>query len=259
MVLSYDGSLAGFFCLAGRALKERIEVNRVIRTGEPISDDLFHAHEVVVSDPAFAARVTAGLKERLGKRFLTHLAHALFSEEPGIEQDLIQLLRHALRIGPKILQHLTDPLVQKIEQAARRTHRERHRLLGLLRFVRLPDDCYLARCTPKANVVPLLGGHFCRRLGDQQWLIIDLSRRLGVWGENGGWQLSEDLHFPDQLPLHDSETRITDLWRTFYHNISNADRFNPRLRQQFLPKYTWSFLTEMQSSDQRLNSGEMLK
>ncbi len=248
MVLRYDGSLAGFLCLAGRAIKERIDVSEVIRCGQSATADLFNSELQIDTDRDFAARVASGLESRLGKGFMTCVAQALFSEEEGIELDLIQLLRRALKEGRGLLKQLADPLVSRVDSASLRTVRERHRLLGLLRFEQLADGSYLARIEPRSNVVPLLGSHFSKRLGDQRWLIIDMRRKLGIWGEKRTWQLAEQIELPAELPQHAGEEQIASLWRSFYHSISNVDRHNPKLRQQFMPKMYWRYLTEMQTS-----------
>lgn len=246
-VLRYDGSLSGFLCLLGTAIKQNIAVSEIYRGGQPSTGNLFSQELRIECDRAWAARVAAGLEQRLGKNYLTLLGQALLSEEDGIEIDLLNLTRRGLKRGPSLLQQLTDPLVNRVDSAALRTARERHRLLGLLRFSRQADDSYLARITPKTNVVPLLGGHFAKRLGDQRWLIVDDKRNIGVWGQNRRWELAEQVELSGDLCLHNSEQQIADLWRRFYHSISNPDRFNPKLRQQFMPKRYWAYLTEMKS------------
>ncbi len=138
MVLHYDGSLAGFLCLAERAIKERIEVSEVIRSGQSVTADLFNSELQIATDRDFAARVARGLESRLGKGFMTCGAQALFSEEEGIK-------------------------------------------------------------------------------------------------------------LPAELPQHADEEQIASLWRSFYQSISNVDRHNPKLRQQFMPKMYWRYLTEMQT------------
>lgn len=246
MVLVYDGSPSGFLCLLGVAVKERLAVEATRRVGEAHSGSLFCAEREVATDAERAAEVAAGLEGRLGQAFLTQLGGALLSEEEGIELDLLQLTRRALREGPGLLRKLHDPLVHRVERASLRTARERHRLLGLLRFTRLADGSYLARIAPTANVVPLLGGHFSKRLAGQRWLIVDELRRVGIFGEGRDWQLVEQVELPAELPPHTEEAEIVALWKRFYADISNPVRHNPGLRRQFMPKKYWRYLTELQ-------------
>jgi probable DNA metabolism protein len=247
MELRYDGSLNGFFCLVGQAIKERLEVEKISRKQTASTANLFATEREIVYDQRWAEKVASGLEERLGRSYMLTFAQAFFSEEEGVELDLLQLTRQALHRGPNVLRQLVDPLVNRIDSAALRTARERHRLLGLLRFTHLSDDSYLARIIPRTNVVPLLGGHFAKRLGDQRWLIVDDKRRLGVIGEGRSWQLLEEVEISAAATDHPDEEQVVSMWRGFYQHISNPDRYNPKLRQQFMPKHYWRYLTELQN------------
>ena len=243
----YDGTLIGFLCTLGQVIKGRQKIDRIVRTGhEPATGDLFGDEIQIESDRGWAEKVTAGLEKKLGKVYLENLAMAFFSENQGVEQDLIALTRRALHDNGKVLRHLTDPLVQRVNEAALRTRRERHRLYGLLRFVRLEDDCYLASIAPRTNVVPLLGPHFARRFDDQRWVILDTRRQMAIGGSGSRWGLIEKPVILPELNVHHEEHDIAELWRGFYRNISNPDRYNPQLRRQFMPKMYWGYLTEMQ-------------
>lgn len=246
MILYYDGTLSGFLCLLGRAVKERIPVTQINRLQQSTTAEMFKREESIRTDKEWAATVAEGLKNRLGKKFMTRLAQALYSEEDGIELDLLLLTRHALHHGRSLLSNPANPLVNRVEAAALKTSRERHRLLGFIRFSRLADDSYLARCSPRTNSVPMLGSHFSNRLGDQRWLIVDEQRKVGVFGENHRWQVIEQIEIAAELVEHATEQDVANLWRGFYHSISNPDRHNPKLRMQFMPKHYWQYLTEMQ-------------
>ncbi|SHI60294.1 probable DNA metabolism protein [Malonomonas rubra DSM 5091] len=246
MILTYDGSLCGFLCLLGRAIKERIDVSDIQRRTQPGTADLFDQEQRIHNDPEWAAKVASGLESKLGRGFMITFAQAFYSEEEGVESDLLAVTRRALREGASIMNHLAEHPVGWVHFVAQKSNRERHRLLGLLRFQQLTDGSYLARTSPRCNVVPLLGSHFAKRLGDQRWLIVDEKRKLGIWGEKRKWSVVENIAISEELTLHDNEQKVADLWRCFYHNISNPGRHNPKLRQQFMPKMYWQYLTEMQ-------------
>jgi len=246
MILRYDGSPAGFLTLAGRAIKEKWRVAAVHRSeGE---GDLFGAERCIATDAAFAARVDAGLRSRLGAANRRTLLLALLAEEEGAELALLAWLRLGLRLGPDIGARLADPVVNRVHRLARRTAHEQHRLMGLARFERLAGGAWLARLRPRHNVVPLLGSHFAARLADQEWLLHDVERGCAVWGRDGRWRFLPRIEL-DELALHPEEAEIAGLWRRFYRSIGNDARHNPRLRQQFMPRRYWSFLTELQGEE----------
>ncbi|PLY04226.1 MAG: hypothetical protein C0622_03195 [Desulfuromonas sp.] len=246
MILYYDGSLDGFICLLGHAVKEHLPVTAILSSKKPASVALFEQERIIVTDPDWAATVAGGLHKKLGQRFMRELAQAYYSEEKEIEHDLLHLVRRALKSGPGVLGNLADPLINRVASAAQKTGRESHRLLGLLRFRRLIDDSYLACCAPRTNAAPLTGSHFAARFQAMRWVILDEKRQLGIFGTTDGWQLCTDVAIAPELLQHAEENEIATLWRNFYHNISNPDRFNPKLRRQFMPKKEWRYLTEMQ-------------
>ncbi len=246
MILSYDGSLPGFLCLLGHALKTYPQWSEVRNLAEATSPSLFVQEQEIATDYDFADKVVSGLGKKLGGQFPNKLAHAFSSEWQGIEPDLIKVTSRALKRGRTSLDQLSNPLVHRFQNAAFRTAREKHRLLGLLRFSRLQDDCFLARVEPQANVVPFLGAHFARRFSDQRWVIVDTKRRVALFGAGPKWSLERQVDIAAGLNFHDSEAEVVNLWKSFYRHISNPDRYNPQLRRQFMPKRYWSNLTEMQ-------------
>ena len=249
MILSYDGSLPGFLCLLGHALKTYPQWSEVRNLAESTLPSLFVQEREIATDYDFADKVVSGLGKKLGRQFPNKLAHAFSSEWQGIEPDLIKVTGRALKRGRTSLDQLSDPLVHRFQNAAFRTAREKHRLLGLLRFSRLQDDCFLARVEPQANVVPFLGAHFARRFSDQRWVIVDTKRRVALFGAGPKWSLERQVDIAADLNFHDSEAEVVNLWKSFYRHISNPDRYNPQLRRQFMPKRYWSNLTEMQPAE----------
>lgn len=245
MALSYDGTLPGFLTALGQHHDALMAGQSLVRSDHESSNDLFHGHAQVTTDHAFSTRVAERLTQRLGQPALSTLGWAFMSEDPDVEAAMMAFIRAGFIHGPKVLQRQADPPIHRVLTLARRTRRERHRLLGLLRFVRLEGDLYLGRVAPRHHVVPLLADHFARRLADQQWLIIDTQRRVGIYGQQGQWELVDDYQLPNPLPLHPEEAGMAELWCGFYRSIAIPERFNPKLRQQFMPKHSWRYLTEM--------------
>ncbi len=246
MILRYDNSLTGFCCLLGTVIKQRLQWTTISSTHKSESGSLFEEEHTITSDPLWAETVTKGLKERLGSEFIHKLGYAFLSEKENIETDLIQVTRSALRYGKEFLHQLHHPQVHALETAAMKTSRERHRLLGLVRFRKLTDESYFAQIAPLTNVCPLLGNHFAERFADQNWIIHDQQRNSALVGRNGCCHFEPRFEINEQLLSHTTEADVAAAWRSFYNNISNPQRLNPKLRNQFMPKYYWRNLTEMQ-------------
>ncbi len=246
MIIRYDKTLTGFCCLLGTIIKKRLQWSAITGMQDPQTVALFDQEHIITSNQQWAEQVTRGLKEKLGTEFVRKLGLAFLSEKDNIEADLIMVTRSALKYGRDFLQQLHHPRIHTLEEAALKTGRERHRLLGLIRFCKLADHSYFAEVEPRTNVIPLLGNHFSERFADQNWIICDKRRNSAVIGINGHWQYETNFEMLDKPASHYSETDIAQLWCSFYHNISNPQRLNPALRNQFMPKYYWRYLTEMQ-------------
>ncbi len=203
----------------------------------------------VPCDPAKAGRVWAALRKRdAGGAAMVH--SAWLAERPEVDAALWSMLRKVFR-DHLPLRALFDEDVQTVYQMAWKVRGEAHRFLGYVRFSDAGDGRLFAVIAPDANILPLMGPHFCRRYPRERWLIAD-SRR-GLCLEHG---LSEMLwkHFsPAQLPHSASEVRRLasendarwqELWQTYYRNVNIPQRKNTKLMAEYLPRKVWRYLPE---------------
>lgn len=166
------------------------------------------------------------------------------SEKTAIEKDLLEYIRLGLKYGEPVNRQITNPHVTNIVDLKTKVTLEIHRLKGLARFRQLNNGMFYAPLEPDYNVVPLLGRHFSARLADQQWVIHDTKRNIGIY---------YDLHQTEVInitpngiiPLSKIETDYQQLWQTFFQNIAIKERKNPRLQKQFMPKRYWKYLVEV--------------
>ena len=100
---------------------------------------------------------------------------------------------------------------------------------------------------PDCNILPLLGGHFTKRLGDQDWIIHDLGRGTALLYRDGVLEMAEITldAVPDDKESGKQEDEYFHLWRAYYRSIGIAERKNSRLRMSFMPKKYWKHLPEM--------------
>jgi probable DNA metabolism protein len=165
--------------------------------------------------------------------------HAWMSELP-IEAELI-------RFGRKVLTTVDaatdrgDPDVRTVLEAAYKAQHEVDRLRGLLRFTPGNKGLYTARCRPDHFVLPALGEHFSRRLGETPWAIIDEKRGICLYRPNAE---PVTLCGIDRFSGA-GEDEWEDLWRLYHKTINIENRKNPGLQRRFMPKRYWKHLTEM--------------
>ncbi len=256
-ILTYDGSFVGFlsavFCLYADFAYARTPADRFLlmkddapaaRTG-----DLFAQTMSVGNDSEKADRVLKTLEKIFSPAGVQRLLLAFLSEDPEVESKLLATIRHALNTpGRAVLHDHAHPAVSEINRLARAVSRERHRLLGFVRFEKTRTDIYFARIAPAYDVLLLLAGHFKRRYADQRWAIFDVSRHFGFYFDRQ--QLRVIDHFnpgsrQEWLSLLDGdETVYQSLWRTYLTHGNIAERKNPQQHLRQLPKRYWRYLTE---------------
>ncbi|MDR0325247.1 MAG: TIGR03915 family putative DNA repair protein [Oscillospiraceae bacterium] len=205
---------------------------------------LFEA-ERIGADPQKAERVERGMA-KLSPSLPETVYLAWLSERPGVEDDLLALLQKGFDEKRDPRGNLADPVWACVNKACRQTGWERQRMLQFVRFVQTPEGIYVADITPNSNVLALIAGHFHGRFNDQRLLIRDLRRRLVLISQQDSWfirELSED----EEIPPLPEDGAFEDLWRGYFHAISNPARQNLKLQQKFVPLRYREHLTEFQT------------
>lgn len=238
----YDGSFDGLLTALYHALSDGNPENTIEVTSQ-YQPDLFSQPMAVATDFQLSQRMYQGIPRRISQQSLENLYH-LFLSEPGNVGTLSYLyLLKGFRLGPRINEHLTDPVVYPVLKACRQVLREYHRMTGLLRFQCLQNKTHYATYSPDAHLTPLLAGHFSRRLSHLPWIIHDCQREQAAFWDTHKWFLSP-LSKDGKLQLSESEHHFQGLWRQYVKHISIQERENLKLQQQFVPKKYRQHLTE---------------
>ena len=157
--------------------------------------------------------------------------------------------RHALlyRIAWRIAQgeqHLlarvTDPDTRRAAELAKAVGRDTHKMKAFVRFRELPGeaDAFIAWFEPDHWILDRVAPFFARRFVGMRWAILTPYRSVAWDGAaiafGPGAQRSD-------APADDARE---DLWRTYYANIFNPARLNPRMMRQEMPQKYWKNLPE---------------
>ncbi len=266
MFLRYDGTFEGFLTAAAAALRAPPGVC-LLRPDDP--PPLLPVEEAP-AEAGLADRLGAYLAERLGPEVPATVYQAWLSGMPGVDDAIVGFLRIGLarRTDPSGL--LQDPTVRTTVKAARRTGREAHAYLGLVRF-RLRGSLYFAEIEPDTDVLPLLGDHFAERFHDQTFAIHDLRRNRAVLHPaGGGWEIAavgEGTHGEEGLDARAGAAGAVApvdgfeaMWRRYFDAMAIEERLNPGLQRNHMPKKRWRHLVErpgaaQAASDARRASG----
>jgi probable DNA metabolism protein len=187
---------------------------------------------------------------RFARKILSAAREAALQAGPGtLPSDRLKVQLAERREAERVFADRGDPDVWAVQEAAAKVRREVHRLLGFLRFSLAEGDFYIARCAPDYFVLPALGPHFGRRLGEIPWGIIDERRKLSLIRPPGGELELFTGVFPDfpssaGVPLSHSDP-WEDLWRLYHRSVTIENRKNPALQRQFMPLRYWKYLPEV--------------
>lgn len=206
-------------------------------------------HQVTIT-PEKHRRVFTALQKKLSPFALRSLLYAWLSEQPSSDLALYRYICKVLKSTKSIESDLADPHIWEISNLQRKVSKESERLMGFARFQKSKENIYFSAIAPKYNVLPLMIGHFSERLHDQRWILYDLTRRYGILQKNGSFSeiLLDERHLLDGFLraefLAEGEMLLEELWRVYFNSTAIAERRNPRLQRNCMPKRFWQYLTE---------------
>ena len=239
----YDGSLEGLLCAVLLAY-ERREVPDDIAPVDSFAPRLGQRVVEVETDMARAARVRDGLMRECGRDAFDAVCAVSLSDEVDKGSAALAFIRYAMKRGPRALYDHAHPSVERFDRIRRSVMNERHLWQQFMRFSRVEGGVYVARCNPKANVVPLLMDWFAARFNTQAFLVYDEVHRIAGVSSGGEWSLvkSDELHVPTAEP---DDAFYERAWKSFYDTVAIEARYNPELRRSFMPKRMWKNVVEM--------------
>jgi len=240
----YDGSFGGFLQAAWQAKEEQMESVNIVNQ-EIYRPLLFGGITKVNTNPQLVEDISQIVKDNISISVSKILYKAFLSEQPGIELFLYNYLSKGLVKGAKIEENLADDDIRIVHAAAHKVMKENHRVKGLLRFQETKSKFYYSRLEPDHRILVLLAPHFKRRLSQQNWIIHDKKRAEAVVysREQKKWILTT-LEADFEPTLSDRELKMQKLWKTFFKNISIAERRNKKLQKQYMPTRYWKNLIE---------------
>jgi len=240
----YDNTFFGFLSVVFDAYHDGIGQTGAISGDD--GQDLFSDSVFVEMDPTKAQRVLDGLQRQCGSKICHYLYYAFLAEQPQREYYLLRFLRQAFKQKESFCRHLSEPDIWKVRRWAARTGNERHRLLGLLRFRELQGGLLYGPVAPDCCVVPVMAPHFVKRLPAEAWVLHDVKRNMGVYYDRHSVTIVDIPRPSHSIILSEAEPMFEELWSRYYGTISIAERANPSLRQQFMPKKYWPWLIELE-------------
>ena len=236
----YDGSFPGFLCCVFESFSRR-EVPAAVCPPEEAQMTLFGVREIA-TDPARAQRVAAGL-ERLGAVVRDRVTTGFLCTEPGKDLKLLRFVRLCFDRGPRAAQMLGDADAAAAFALERAVNGEAHRYIEFIRFEER-DGMLGTVIHPKHQVLPLLRGHFCSRLPDEDFLIFDATHGTALLRRNRQVRyLAMDRYEPG---TDETEQNWQALWKRFFRALTIEERRNERAQMSHVFRRFWPDMCEMQ-------------
>lgn len=235
----YDGSFAGFLCCIFESYTRK-EIPSEVCPPEEGQLNLFGTRDIV-TDRRQAQRVAAGL-DRLGYEVKDRITTGFLSTESGKDLTLLRFARLAFENGPRAAQMLGHPDAAAAFALERAVNNEADKLIEFIRFEQR-EEMLGAVIHPKNQVLPLLRGHFCSRLPDENFLIFDATHGTALVRRGGQVQYLAMEHY---TPCIDAEElNWQKLWKRFFQALTIEERRNEKAQMNHVQKRFWQDMPEM--------------
>ena len=177
---------------------------------------------------------------RVSADFLSLAAAVLCHRDPHRHGLLYRLLWRISEGERALLERATDADMHRARELEKSVRRDNHKMKAFVRFREIPGetDAFVAWFEPQHYIVERVAPFFARRFAGMRWAILTPYRSAHWNGEHlafGPGGLRADA------PADDAQE---DLWRTYYANIFNPARLNPRMMRQEMPQKYWKLLPE---------------
>ena len=211
----------------------------------------------IQTDEAKAERILAIIPKKINRRTLDYVKCSFLANIKAKEIALIHFLREGFLRGSRFIEvintgfspsrtivagALDNNYVSKIQKGVDLLALEAHRFVQFVRFSDI-DGALVGIIEPEHNVLPLMAEHFTDRYPNDNFLIYDKNRQLGLIYTDRQVRIE---HLEDyQMPaLSQEEKNYQKLWRLFYDTVAIKERRNERCRMNFMPKKYWKNMTE---------------
>lgn len=177
---------------------------------------------------------------RVSQEFLKLAGGVLCHRDVSRHALLYRILWRLTNGEPKLMLNPADTDIHRARELEKSVRRDSHKMKAFVRFREVPgeDDAYVAWFEPEHFIVDRVAPFFARRFAGMRWAIVT-PYRSAYW--NGDALMLTDGGARSEVPAEDANE---DLWRTYYANIFNPARLNPRMMRQEMAQKYWKNLPE---------------
>lgn len=242
----YDGSFDGLLTCIYESYYRKEDPEKILFQ-EDGQENLLVQRIYIEQDKEKAEKVYNAIKTKISSHALQNIFYTFLSEKENLGILIYQYVKLGFKMGKSIDGHLSDDRVLNVHKVVQKVTREKHRMLGLVRFKKLKNNLYYASITTDHQIMGLIAPHFAKRMADQNWIIHDLKRNMAAIYDQREWVLT-DMVLEKSLNMEEEEKFYQKLWQEYYKSIAIKNRINLKLQKQYMPKRYWKHLVEKEPS-----------
>lgn len=230
---SFENILTAVY-LGWSSRKGHSHVRLQLRQTADVED--FCNYHIVETDFEQAEKVSRSIEHKISREAWLLVYRASLSWDPQKADAIYRFLVGGFHYGRKVTQMLAEPAVQKIFELNRQVSNESHFFREFIHFDTMDNQILLSRIRPKSNVLPMIAPYFADRLSQDNFLLLDMERRLAaVHRADRPWFLTSLFDDEAETLLAPDPEVYRNLWKTFYHSIAIEERKTPSLHKILLP------------------------
>ncbi|MFT4021572.1 MAG: TIGR03915 family putative DNA repair protein [Acinetobacter sp.] len=254
----FDGTFTGLLTCVFRAFQfKQFNIEVIQKNTIDQQFGLFLDPIEIFSNDIQAKRVWDALQQKVSRSTIRNIYCAFLSEDKIAIQHIFNLCIYIFNHTLNLEKNYNHPSVLLVAQWAKKVGREKHRMEAFVRFKKTQQNIYIAMIHPDFNVLPIILNHFRKRYQDQQWLIYDDLRKIGIYYDlNQVHEIRMNVDHSENhstlnhqhlnIEMDEDELKYDELWKAYFKSVNIKERQNLRLHIQYVPKRYWQYLNEKQ-------------
>ena len=237
-----DGTLEGLLTALFIAFDQEQQPDYILtQADDQIS--MFTSDVPILTSISQAAAMQSMIVHAIGEQGYANVKKLFLSDDIDAGGISYRYLQYTMPRGNRSLNHIANSAVSDALEVIRQVQRESQFMIQFIRFADIGNGLYYAHISPKANVIPLIMGHFADRYSIQPFIIHDSGHCLSGVFDMTKWWLVEGV--PQGISMSASdEDMYQELWRRFFKTIAIPERRNPTVQRSFMPKRFWGDMCE---------------
>lgn len=240
MILYYDGSFEGFLTLVYDVYYNKLSPTKITKD---LPQDLFFKEcDNILTDEIKAKKVNNALKNKFPKKSYESIFNTFLCDTKDFELHLLNFIIIGFK-NPKNLENINLVSVKFIIDLQKELFSMVHKMTGFVRFEELSDNTLYAKIETKFNGLPYLGKHFVKRLGNCNFIIHDINRKLAFihFDKKNSIENISDYEEPQRSK---DEEKFKKLWKTFFQSVTIESRENKKVQRNFVPLLYRKYMSE---------------